>query len=98
MAARPKVEEKYKHPSGDVINFVVYTRTEGDGEDEVLQHKLLGKTETAHITLHPDGSINFRKKRSKEPLKEAVLNKLADYKPSPSARLKKFLAKVRSKV
>jgi hypothetical protein len=67
VKGRPKLEEQYKK-GNDVINFVVYNSTTGAGDDEVLQHKVFGTTETAHITLHPDGSINFRIKRSKTAL------------------------------
>ena len=47
------MEEKYIN-GNDVIYFIVYKRTTGTGIDEVLQHKLFGSTETAHITLHPE--------------------------------------------
>jgi hypothetical protein len=91
------IEEQYQKGS-DVINFVVYRRTTGAGEDEVLQHKIMGITETAHITLHPDGTVNFRVKRSKTYLADAVRNDLQGYTPAISERLKRFLAKVRTKI
>ena len=97
MNGRPKIEEQYKK-GNDVINFIVYDSTTGVGEDEVLQHKIMGTTETAHITLHPDGTVNFRVKRSKTTLKNAVIHKLLGYSPSPSSRLKKFLTKVRPEI
>ena len=59
MTGRPKTEEQYIKDH-DVINFVIYDSTTGVGEDEVPQHKIMGTTETAHITLHPDGTVNFR--------------------------------------
>lgn len=97
MNGRPKIEEQYKKGS-DVINYVVYTSTTGAGDDEVLQHKIMGTTETAHITLHPDGSVNFRIKRTKTTLELAVRNNLSGFSPPPSARVKQFLIKVRSKI
>ena len=97
MNGRPKIEEQYKKGS-DVLNYVVYNSATGAGDDEVLQHKVIGTTETAHITLHPDGSINFRIKRSKTALELAVRNGLAGYSPAPSAKVKQFLTKVRTKI
>lgn len=97
MNGRPKIEEQYKKGS-DVINYVVYRSTTGAGDDEVLQHKVMSTAETAHITLHPDGSINFRIKRSKAALELAVRNGLSGYSPGPSARVKQFLTKVRTKI
>lgn len=97
MKGRPKIEEQYKKGS-DVINYVVYSSTTGTGDDEVLQHKAMGTTETAHITLHPDGSINFRIKRGKTALEFAVRNGLSGYSPTPSEKVKQFLTKVRYKI
>ncbi len=97
MPGRPKIEEQYRKDN-DIINFVVYDSTTGNGEDEVLQHKLMGATETAHITLHPDGSINFREKRSRKYLENAVRNSLAGYTPALSSRVRKFIDKVRNKI
>lgn len=97
IPGRPTFEEQYRKGK-DVINFVVYSSTTATGHDEVLQHKLLGTTETAHITLHPDGSVNFRIKRSRAALEMAVSNGMVGYSPQPSERLKRFLAKVRGKV
>ena len=97
MNGRPKIEERYTK-GNDVINFVVYNSTTGAGEDAVLQHKILGTTETAHITLHPDGTINFRIKRSKSALENAVRNNLSGYTPNISDRLKNFLTKVQTKI
>jgi len=97
MNNRPKIEEQYKKGS-DVINFVVYRSTTGVGDDQVLQHKLMGTIETAHITLHPDGTVNFRIKRSRAELEIAVRNGLSDYSPAPSEKVKQFLIKVRSKI
>ena len=97
MNGRPKIEEQYTK-ANDVINFVVYDSTTGPGEDEVLQHKLAGTTETAHITLHPDGTVNFRVKRGRAMLEAAVRSNLSGYTPAPSVRVKQFIAKVRSKI
>lgn len=97
MNGRPKIEEQYKKGT-DVFNYVVYNSTTGAGDDEVLRHKVMGTTETAHITLHPDGSINFRIKRSKTALELAVRNGLSGYSPAPSAKVKQFLTKVRTKI
>ncbi len=97
MNLRPSIEEQYKKGS-DVINYVVYRSKTGSGNDEILQHKLLGTTETSHITLHPDGTINFRIKRSKATLEQAVRNRLASYSPAPSDNVKQFLIKVMSKI
>lgn len=94
MNGRPKIEEQY-NKGQDVINFVVYTSTTGVGEDEVLQHKLLGMVETAHITLHPNGTVNFRVKRDKSYLENAVRSNLHGYTPPLSQRLKQFLVKIR---
>jgi hypothetical protein len=97
MNGRPKREEQYKR-AADVINFVAYNSTTGAGEDEVLQHKIMGTTETAHITLHPDGTVNFRVARTRAALQLAVHNNLLGYTPAPSARLKQFLSRVRTKI
>jgi hypothetical protein len=97
MNGRPLKEEKYTKGT-DVINYVVYKSTTGAGNDEVLQHKLLGTTETAHITLHPDGSVNFRIKRSKTQLEMAIKNNLLGYNPTTSQEVNNFIMKVRSKI
>ncbi|MGA7342280.1 MAG: hypothetical protein WBE72_15485 [Terracidiphilus sp.] len=97
MNERPKIEETYKSGQ-DVINFVVYKRTDGAGDDEVLQHKLLGTTETAHVTLHPDGTVNLRVAKNKELLVNAIRTDLAGYRPSASLRVKQFIAKVKPKI
>ena len=97
MYGRPIIEEQYKK-GNDVINYVVYKSTTGVGNDEVLQHKMLGTTETAHITLHPDGTINFRIKRTKIYLENAIKNNLTGFKPELSQNVKQFLSKVRSKI
>lgn len=94
---RPIVEEKYTRGS-DVLNYVVYLSTSGTGNDEVLQHKLFGTTETAHITLHPDGTVNLRVQRKVEYIKAVVMNNLAGFSPQPSQRVKQFLLKVRNKI
>lgn len=91
-----KLREKYKK-GNDVINFVIYKSTTGAGDDEVLQHKIHSQ-ETAHITLHPDGSVNFRVKLSKEKLQLAVRNGLSGYSPPPSEALRQFLAKIRARI
>ena len=97
MKGRPKIEEQYSK-GHDVLNFVIYNSTTGAGEDEVLQHKVMGTTETAHITLHPDGTVNFRIKRSKTALEQAVRSGLSGYAPQPSPRLAQFLNKIRTKL
>ena len=97
MGERPKIEEIYKKAQ-DVVRFVVYRRTDGLGEDEVLQHKLFGITEMAHVTLHPDGTVNLHVERIKEFLVNAICTDLAGFRPSPSLRLKHFIAKVRPKI
>ncbi len=94
MTNRVEVYKKKK----DVINFSVYSRTTGGGEDEVLQHKAMGTSETAHITLHPDGTVNFRIERNKTTLENAIRNNLKGYTPALSDRLKQFLKKVRTKI
>ncbi len=96
MSGRPSIEEQYKKGS-DTINYVVYQSTTGGGNDEVLQHKLLGTTETAHITLHPDGTVNFRVKKMKKYLEDAVRTGMTGYVPGPSQNVKNFLDKVRGK-
>jgi len=97
MSPRPKIEETYRKGQ-DAINYVVYERTDGAGDDEVLQHKLLGTVETAHITLHPNGEVNLRVVRSKDHVVNAVRSNLAGYVPSPSLRVKRFIARVRQKL
>ncbi len=97
MNGRPIIEEKYK--KGDnVINYVVYKSTTGYGNDEVLQHKIMGTTETAHITLHPDGTVNFRVKLIKTYLVNAIKSNLLGFKPDLSQNVKQFIHKVRSKI
>ncbi|MFW5635497.1 MAG: hypothetical protein ACOC3A_02465 [Thermodesulfobacteriota bacterium] len=86
MAKRPKTEEQYTK-GNEILNFVIYNSTTIAGDDEVLQHKILG-SETAHITLHPDGSVNFRIKRTKSYLEHAIRSNLRGFTPNPSARLK----------
>lgn len=97
MNGRPLKEEQYTKGT-DVINYVVYKSTTGAGNDAVLQHKMLGTTETSHITLHPDGSVNFRIKRSKTQLETAIKNNLLGYTPTPSQEVKQFILKVSSKI
>lgn len=97
MNKRPIIEEQYRKGS-DVVIFVVYQSTTGAGMDEVLQHKIMGASETAHITLHPDGNVNFRVKRSKIQLEAAVRSRLAGHTPLPSIRVRRFLDKVTHKI
>jgi hypothetical protein len=97
MNEGPKIQEIYKSGQ-DVMRFVVYKRTNGPGDDEVLQHKLLGVTETAHVTLHPDGTVNLTVEKNKEHLVNAIRTDLAGYRPGPSLRVKQFIAKVRPKI
>lgn len=97
MNGRPVIEEQYKKGS-DVINYVVYKSTTGTGNDEVLQHKLFGTTETSHITLHPDGAVNFRVKRTKTYLENAIHSNMAGYFPVISENVKRFISKVRNNI
>lgn len=90
-------EEQYRQ-GADVVNFVAYRSTTGVGEDHVLQHKLLGTTETAHVTLHPDGTVNLRVKRTPTFLVAAIKSNLAGVTPALSPQLKSFLAKVRDRI
>ena len=66
--------------------------------DEVLQHKLFGTTEIAHITLHPDGSVNVRIKRTKTYIEMAIISNLIGFTPKPSQAVKQFILKVRGKI
>lgn len=97
MNGRPTIEEQYKR-GNDIINYVVYKSKTSAGNDEVLQHKLMGITETAHVTLHPDGTVNFRIKRTKIYLENAIKNNLSGFKPNPSHNVKQFMSKVRNKI
>lgn len=90
MNERPLSEEQYRHVN-DVINYVVYKSKTGPGNDEVLQHKLFGTTETAHVTLHPDG-------RTDSYLKMAIQTNLIGFEPELSQNAKRFLSKVYSKI
>lgn len=95
---RAIVDEQYTKGNEHVLNYVVYRSTTGNGNDEVLQHKLFGTIETAHITLHPDGTVNFRDKRGKIHLKMIIMSNLAGFSPQPSRKLKLFLLKVRHRI
>jgi hypothetical protein len=96
MSGAPRLAEQYaKDP--DFLNFVVYASTTAAGEDEVLQHKKYG-AEMAHITLHPDGTVNVRQTRSADALKQFVQSGLAGFTPAPSERLRKFLQRVQHKI
>ncbi|NGX43666.1 MAG: hypothetical protein K940chlam7_01965 [Chlamydiae bacterium] len=97
MEERPIVEELYRKDS-DIINYVVYRNSGNTGKDEVLQHKIEGTSETAHVTLHPDGTVNFRIIRFKKYLEEAIKNNLAGYTPSISYNVRQFIKKVREKL
>lgn len=97
MNGRPILEERYEKGS-DVIYYVVYRSATGAGNDEVLQHKIMGTTEAAHITLHPDGTINFRIKRDKTFLENSVRNNMHGFSPAISDHVKQFIAQVRSKI
>jgi hypothetical protein len=96
MTSKPSVSQTYRK-GADTLNFVVYRSTTGAGEDEVLQHKILGVTESAHLTLHPDGTVNLRVSRNREPLVSAVRAGLAGWVPAPSERLKLFLVRIRAR-
>jgi len=95
---RPLFEERYAQGHEHLLNYVIYRSTTGPGEDEVLQHKLFGATETAHITLHANGVVNLRDKRGTAYLKTIVMSNLAGFSPPPSQRLKQFILKVRDKI
>lgn len=97
MNGRPIIEEQYTK-GNDVINYVVYKSATGAGNDEVLQHKINGTTETAHITLHPDGTVNFRIKRTKTYLENVVRSNLIGFSPELTQNIKQFISKVRSKI
>ena len=84
--------------NSETFNYVVYNSTTGTGEDEVLQHKIMGTTETAHVTLHPDETVNFRVKRARIYLENAVHSNLHGFTPAISNRVKQFLRKVRAKI
>ena len=95
MTGGPSIHEAYSKGS-DVLNFVVYRSKSGLGEDEVLQHKTLG-IELAHVTSHPDGSVNLRERApgAGKRLLGFVRNGLLGFSPRPSQRLEKFLRRVR---
>jgi hypothetical protein len=99
MNGRPLIEEQYKK-GNDVINYVVYKRTTGNGNDEVLQHKIQDMTESAHVTLHPDGTVNLRVERNRTDiqLKMAIRDNLSGFEPRISENVKLFLSKVRGKI
>jgi hypothetical protein len=97
MNGRPTLEEKYER-GDEIINYVVYSSTTGAGKDEVLQHKLFGKVETAHVTLHPDGKVNFRVKRTRTHLENAIRSSLVGFCPSPSNNVRQFIFKVKDKI
>lgn len=97
MNGRPTIEEQYKR-GNEIINYVVYHSTTGAGKDEVLQHKLFGKVETAHLTLHPDGKVNFRVKRTKTYLENAIRSHLVGFSPNLSQNVRQFMLKVRDKM
>lgn len=91
------IKEEYKK-GNDVINYIVNQSTKAAGNDQVLQHKLLGITEAAHVTLHPDGTVNFREVRTKSYLDVAIKNGLIGYVPNASINAKQFLTKIRGKI
>ena len=64
-ATKCQVNQNFRNNTkgSDVNNFVIFDSTTAAGEDEVLQHKIMGTNETAHITLHSDGTVNFRARR-----------------------------------
>jgi hypothetical protein len=95
MNNRPVIEEFYQK-GNEVIYYVKYESTTGNGYDEVLQHKIMG-SETAHITLHPDGEIHFRKKRTKIYLENAIKQNMIGFEPRISENIKQFIFKVSHK-
>jgi len=96
VSGEPRVQETYTK-GNDVLNFVVYRSTTGDGDDLVLQHKTMG-IEMAHVTLHPDGAFNVREKRSAAALRAIVRADLAGFSPVPSAALREFLSRIRHRI
>lgn len=64
----------------------------------MLQHKTMGTTETAHVTLHPDGAVNFRIKRTEVYLEDAIKSSLSGFKPDISQNVKQFIFNVRDKI
>ncbi len=95
---RPSTREQYER-GADTLNFVVYRSTAFPGEDEVLQHKR-GGVELAHITLHPDSTVNFHETRPGlgRHLRQFVSSGLAGFSPAPSRRLVRFLGRIRPKL
>ena len=79
----------------DVVFQVGYRRSTGEGVDEVLQHKLRGVRETAHVTLHPDGNVNVTRTVGETgwQLGEAVLEGLPGYTPGPSRHVRALIAR-----
>lgn len=94
---RPELEERYTNGT-DVVNYIVYRSTTVPGNVQVLQHKLLGTTETAHITLHANGSVNLREKLPGSPLATLVKTNMHGFRPPPSKRLQEFLRTVRDEI
>ena len=96
MTGKLLTREKYEKGT-EVIFYVVYESTTLSGNDEVLQHKIMG-TETAHITLHANGTVNFTAEKSKIALTAAVKDGLKGFTPSASQKVKQFISKVRGKI
>lgn len=93
----PVITETYRK-SFEIINYVVYERNEIGIYDEVLQHKRVDiGLETSHITLHPDGEVNFRieKNGNKKFLEEAIKNNLKGFYPEVSQKLQEFISKIK---
>ena len=80
-----------------VLNFVIYTSTTAPGEDDVPQHKYHG-AEMSHITLHPDGSVNFRVERDRNWMVQFLTADLSGFSPVPSARLRNFIQTVKYRI
>lgn len=98
MSPRPLRIRQFRKGT-EIINYVVYARTTGAGYDQVLQHKVAnGTSETAHVTLHPDGKVNFDITRNKKYLEEAIANNLQGYIPSIPHEVREFLSLVREKI
>ncbi len=93
--------EKYTNGT-NVIYYVIYKRSDekglDKGLDEVLQHKITATSETAHVTLHPDGEVNFRIIRFKKYLEEAIKNNLKGYSPNISRNVRNFITRVSDKL
>jgi len=97
MSEGTEIKERYEK-GGDIVYYVVYKSKAGQGNDEVLQHKTVGLCETSHITLHPDGTKNFRVKLTRVPLESAIRSNFQGYSPPISVNVRQFLSKIRGTI